>query len=151
MRHKVKGKKLNRNASQRKALFRSLISSLIIHEEIKTTESKAKAIKGMVDKLVAKAKIGSLHARRLLLAFIPNKKAVNKLVDEIAPRFSSRVSGFTRVIRLGKRRGDDAMMAKIEFIEKKEKKEKEEKKSLKEKKKDSKDKKSLKEEKKDSP
>lgn len=119
MRHKIKGKTFNRNTNQRKALFRSLIQSLIIHEEIKTTLSKAKVIKRLVDKLITKAKAGTLQVRRQLMAFLPNKKAVNKLVDDIAPRVKQKTSGFTRFMRLGKRRGDDAMMVKMELVEKK--------------------------------
>ena len=118
MRHRKAGKKLGRNTNQRKALFRGLIQSLIIHEEIKTTVAKAKAVKGLVDKLITKAKKGTLHARRQVLAFLPDKKAANKLVDEIAPRFKKRTSGFTRFVRIGKRRGDDAMIVKMEFTEK---------------------------------
>ena len=117
MRHKKAGKKLNRNTSQRKALFKNLIQSLIIHEEIKTTLAKAKVIKRLFDKLMTKAKEGSLHSRRQILAFLPSKKAANKLVDETAKRFKKRTSGFTRFIRLGKRRGDDAMIVKLELIE----------------------------------
>jgi len=119
MRHNKKGKQLNRNIHQRKALFKSLIQSLILNEEIKTTISKAKAIKGLMDKLITKAKKGSLHVRRQILAFIPNKKIANKLVDEIAPRFQKRTSGFTKITHLGKRLGDKAMMVKMELIEKK--------------------------------
>jgi len=118
MRHKKSGRKLNRNTSQRKALFKNLIQALIIHEQIKTTEAKAKAIKKLMDKLITKAKKGSLHCRRQILAFLPSKKAANKLVDEIASRFIKRTSGFTRFIRLGKRRGDDAMMVRMELTEK---------------------------------
>jgi large subunit ribosomal protein L17 len=121
MRHQKQGKKFGRNTNQRKALLRNLIESLIIHEEIKTTESKAKTLKQLVDKLITKAKIGSLHVRRQILSFLPNKKAVNKLVEEIAPRFKQRTSGFTRFIRLGNRRGDNAMMVKMELVEKKSK------------------------------
>jgi len=124
MKHKKAGKKLNRNTSQRKALFRNLIQNLIIHKEIKTTESKAKAIRRLTDKLITKSKVGSLHVRRQILAFLPDKKAANKLVDEIAVRFKKRTSGFTRFVRLGKRRGDDAMMVKMEFVEKAKKVEK---------------------------
>lgn len=124
MKHKKKGRKLNRNTHQRKALFKSLIQSLILNEEIKTTASKAKAIKGLVDKLIAKAKKGSLHVRRQILAFLPNKKIADKLVDEIAPRFKNRISGFTRIVHLGKRRGDKAMMVKMELVEKKRKEKK---------------------------
>jgi large subunit ribosomal protein L17 len=119
MRHRQSGKKFNRNTSQRKALFKNLIQSLIIHEEIKTTEAKAKAIKRLVAKLITKAKAGTLHARRQILAFLPDKKAANKLFDETALRFKKRTSGFTRLVRLGKRRGDDAMMVKLELTEKK--------------------------------
>ena len=117
MRHRKAGKKLNRNSSQRKALFKNLIQALVVHEEIKTTEAKAKAIKGIIAKLITKAKEGSLHARRQILAFLPDKKAANKLFDEITPRFRQRISGFTRFIRLGKRRGDDAMIVKMEWME----------------------------------
>jgi len=118
MRHQVKGKKLSRNSSQRKALFKSLISALVIHGEIKTTESKAKAIRSLVDKLINKGKKGTLHSRRLISAFLQNKKAVSRIVDELGPIFAQRSGGFSRIIRLGKRRGDDAMMVKLELVEK---------------------------------
>ena len=116
MRHRKSGKKLGRNTAQRKALFRNLISSLFLKEEIKTTLSKAKAIKGLVDKLITKAKKGTLHNQRLIHAFLQNKKATERLVKKIAPRFKKRTSGFTRIIRLGQRRGDAAPMVKIELV-----------------------------------
>lgn len=118
MRHRVAGRKLNRDIKHKKALFKNLISALIIHEEIQTTESKAKAIKGLTDKLISRGKKGTLHARRTIAAFLQNKKAVNKIIDELGPRFRDRVSGFTRINRLGKRRGDDAMLVKMELVEK---------------------------------
>ena len=118
MRHKKKKKTLGRNTKQRKALFKGLIQSLIIHEEIKTTEAKAKAIRRVVEKLVKKAKKGSLHVRRQILAFLPKKEAAHKLVDEIAPRFGKISGGFVRIMRLGKRRGDNATMVKMEFTKK---------------------------------
>lgn len=118
MRHRVKGKKLSRNSSQRKALFKGLINSLFIHGAIETTESKAKAIRGLVDKLISKGKKGTLHSRRLIGAFLQNKKVVNRIVDEFGPLFAKRSSGFSRMTHLGKRRGDDAMMVKLELIEK---------------------------------
>ncbi|MFC1711330.1 50S ribosomal protein L17 [Patescibacteria group bacterium] len=127
-------KKLGRNTNSRKALFRSLIGNLIMHEEIKTTESKAKAVKRLMDKLVSKAKVGSLHVRRQIMAFLPNKTAVNKLVDEIAPRFKDRIGGFTKLTRMGTRRGDNAMMVKMELIEKAKKPKASEKKEAKDKK-----------------
>jgi large subunit ribosomal protein L17 len=119
MRHRVKGKKLGRDSGQRKALFKNLINALILREEIETTESKAKAVKGLVDKLITRGKTGTLHARRLIAAFLADKQAVNKLVDEIAPRFKTRPGGFTRIIRLGRRQGDNAMIVKLELVEKK--------------------------------
>lgn len=118
MRHRKFGKKLGRNKRQRKALFKNLIQALIINEEIKTTESKAKAIRKLVDKLVSKAKKDTLHITRQILAFLPDKKAAFKLIKELAPRFK-RSSGFTRFTRLGKRAGDNAMMVKLEFVDKK--------------------------------
>ena len=124
MRHRVAGKKLSRNTGQRQALFKNLINALVVHGEIKTTEAKAKAIRGLIDKLITRGKKNTLQSRRLLAAFLQNKKAVNKIVDEIAPLFKNRPGGFTRIIRLGKRRGDDAMMARLELVVKPEKKEK---------------------------
>jgi large subunit ribosomal protein L17 len=118
MRHQVKGKKLSRNSSQRKALFKSLINALVIHGEIKTTESKAKAIRGLLDKLINKGKKGTLHSRRLIGAFLQDKMAVSRIVDELGPIFAQRTGGFSRITRLGKRRGDDAMMVKLELVEK---------------------------------
>ncbi len=120
MRHKVKGKKLGRDTGHRKALFKNLINSLVLREEIKTTESKAKAVRGLIDKLITRGKAGTLHARRLIAAFLANQKAVNKIVDELGPRFKARPGGFTRIVRLGRRRGDDAMMVRLELVEKKE-------------------------------
>lgn len=122
MRHRKFGKKLKRSTSQRKALFRQLIASFFLKEEIKTTLSKAKAIKGLVDKLVTKAKKGTLHHQRLIHAFLQNKKATKKLVEEIVPRFKTRTSGFTRIVRLGKRKGDAVEIAKIELIKPKKRK-----------------------------
>ena len=124
MRHQVKGKKLSRDFSQRKALFKNLINALVIHGEIKTTESKAKAIRGLVDKLITKGKRGTFQARRLIGAFLQNKNAVNKIVDELAPTLKNRPGGFTKIVRLGPRRGDDAMMVKLELVEKPQPKEK---------------------------
>jgi len=88
MRHRKKGKKLNRNIKQRQALFKGLIKSLILNQEIKTSQAKAKAIKPIVDKLITKAKAGSLDNRRQVLAFLSDKKAVNHLFDVIAPHVS---------------------------------------------------------------
>lgn len=118
MKHRVSGKKLSRDRVHRKALFKNLINSLVIHGQIKTTESKAKAIRGLVDKLITKGKAGTLHSRKLIAAFLQNKKAVSKIADELAPLFKKRPGGFTRIVRLGKRRGDDAMVVRLELVEK---------------------------------
>lgn len=128
MRHRVSGKKLSRTKNQRKALFKGLISSLVIHGRIKTTEAKAKAIRGLVDRLITKAKTGGLHGRRQVAAILHNKKVVNRLVDEIAPRFSGRPSGFTRLLRLGPRKGDQAMIVELSLVEGEEEEKKERKK-----------------------
>lgn len=134
MKHRVAGRKLSRSRSHRKALFKNLLSALILHGEIKTTESKAKATQRLFDRLVTKSKKGTLHARRTVAAFLNDRKSVNKLVDELTPQFKTRTSGFTRIIRLGKRKGDDAMMVKLELVEKPELKEEKPKKKAKEKK-----------------
>jgi large subunit ribosomal protein L17 len=118
MRHRLKGRKLGRNTHQRQALFKDLIKNLIQHEQIKTTEAKAKTIKGLVDKLFTQAKQGSLSARRQTLAFITDKAIVHKLYDVLAPRTKNRNSGFTRLVRLGQRRGDNTMMATLELTDK---------------------------------
>lgn len=118
MRHRVSGKKLSRNRGQRKALFRGLISELIKRGEIETTEARAKAIKPRVDRLLTQAKKGELAQRRLLRSFLADKTLVKKLVDEIAPRFTRRPGGYTRMVRLGRRRGDNAMLVRVEWVEK---------------------------------
>lgn len=118
MRHRKKGKKLSRNTKQRQALFKSLIRALILKEEVKTTQAKAKAVKGLIDKLITRAKTSSLASRRQVLAFLGDKKAVHKLFDIIVVRSKSRTSGFTRFVRLGRRRGDNTMMVKLEFVDK---------------------------------
>lgn len=127
MRHRVAGKKLSRDRKQRKALFKNLISALVIKGEIKTTESKAKAVRRLAEKLITKGRGGTLHARRQIGAFLQNKEAVNKIVDELGPIFKNRPGGFTRIIRLGQRRGDNAPIVRLELVEKPAKKEEEKK------------------------
>lgn len=116
-RHGIKGRQLNRSTHQRKALFKGLLNSLIEQEEIQTTNAKAKAIQGVFDKLVAKSKLGTIHVRRLLHAFLGDQKTVSKLVDDIAPRMKERPSGFTRIVKLGLRRGDNAQLVKMSLVE----------------------------------
>lgn len=104
------GRKLGRNTNQRTSLFRSLIRSLLLHGSIQTTEAKAKAIKGLVDRIISKGKQGKL-------SFLVQKDIVKKLADDIVPRYEGRLSGFTTTVRMGRRLGDGAMMVKMSLIE----------------------------------
>ena len=115
MRKRKKGRKLSRKKDQRKALLKSLAAALILKEKIKTTEAKAKEVSGFVEKQITRARIGSLHSRRLLARFF-HQKIIKKLVDEIAPRYKERKGGYTRIIKLGQRKIDGAKMAIIELI-----------------------------------
>ncbi len=116
MRHGVKAKHFNRDTKSRKALFKNMLSSLFEHGAVETTEQKAKAIKRLADKIIGKALPGTLSARRVLERFFGSKQVVNRLVDSVAPVMRDRTSGFTRIIRLGNRRGDDATMVKLELV-----------------------------------
>lgn len=117
MRHRVAGRKLGRNTGQRKGLFRSLAISLILNERVTTTEAKAKSIRPQVEKLVTLARDDTEHHRRLVASRLGNENAARKLFDVIAPRFDGQPGGYTRILKLGRRRGDAAPMALIEFIE----------------------------------
>lgn len=114
MRHKVYGKHLSRDKDQRTALFKSLVRSLILEESIKTTQPKAKAIKGLVDKIITQAK--SETSKRLVSQFLIHKPVAEKLTKVILPRVKSRTSGYTSVVKLGPRLGDGAMMVKLSLI-----------------------------------
>ena len=116
MRHRSATSHLGRDTEQRKSLFKNLIQALFEHGSIETTEAKAKAIKGIADKLIHRAQEGTMPARRVLQRFFGTRKAVNVLVDQVAPAMKDRSSGFTRIVRLGKRRGDDSMMVKMELM-----------------------------------
>ncbi|HLC87658.1 MAG TPA: 50S ribosomal protein L17 [Patescibacteria group bacterium] len=114
MRHKVYGKHLSRDKDQRTALFKSLVRSLILEESIKTTQPKAKAVKGLVDKIITQAK--SETSKRLVSQFLIHKPVEEKLIKVILPRVKSRTSGYTSVVKLGPRLGDGAMMVKLSLI-----------------------------------
>lgn len=116
MRHRVAGRKFGRNTNQRKALFRNLAVSLILHERITTTEAKAKTIRPIVEKLVTMSREDTLHHRRLIMARLNDERATSKLFDIIGPRFDGQPGGYTRIYKLGARRGDAAPLAMIEFI-----------------------------------
>ena len=117
MRHKVYGKHLGRDKNQRTALFRGLVRSLFLQGSITTTDTKAKAVKGMVDRLITKSKDKTEASKRVIISTISDTEVVDKLIKEIGPKYSQRKSGFTQVVRLGKRMGDGAMMVRMSLIE----------------------------------
>jgi len=124
MRHQVAGKKLNRSKGARNALRRTLIKQLFTHERIQTTEAKAAAIRGEAEKMITtarnsieKTEAEKVAARRLIAAKLSDHAVVNKLFDEIAPRFVGRPGGYTRVLKLGPRLGDAANMVLLELVE----------------------------------
>lgn len=116
MRHRVKGTAIGRDTQHRKALIRNLLASLFQHGAIETTELKAKVVKRMADKVITKGKPGNLSARRTLESFFGQRQIVNHIMESVVPAVTDRTSGFTRTTRLGKRRGDDATMVKIELV-----------------------------------
>jgi len=117
MRHRQTDSKLGRNTHQRQALFKQQAGALILNESIKTTLAKAKLLVRLMDKLITQAKKNTLASRRRLVAFLNRRPAVNKLVDDIAKRTKTKTSGFTKLIRLGVRRGDNALIARVELID----------------------------------
>jgi len=116
MRHRVAGRRLNRSTGMRRALFRNLISALIRHERIRTTEAKARAIRADAEKLITLAKRGDVNARRQIRRTIADPDLVQKLVNEVAPRYMDRPGGYTRMLKLGPRRGDAAAMVLLELV-----------------------------------
>jgi large subunit ribosomal protein L17 len=117
MRHGNSGRKLNRTASHRKAMFANMSASLITHEQIVTTLPKAKELRPIVEKLITLGKRGDLHARRLVIAQIRDEDAAKRLFDTVAPRYSERHGGYLRIMKAGFRHGDNAAMAVIEFVD----------------------------------
>jgi large subunit ribosomal protein L17 len=116
MRHLKSGRQLSRNSSHRWAMMRNLITALLREEKIQTTDPKAKELRRWVDRVITLGKQGSLHARRQVLSIVQDKVVVRKLFDTIGPRFKDRPGGYTRIIKLGIRRGDAAQMALIELV-----------------------------------
>ncbi len=117
MRHRVHGRKLGRTTAHRKALFRNQLTALFTHERIVTTVPKAKELRPIAERMVTLARTGTLPARRKVLTMVPDRDVVRRLFDEIAPRFMERPGGYTRIVRLGNRRGDGAELALIEFVD----------------------------------
>ena len=117
MRHRLSGRKLNRTSSHRKAMFANMAAALVKHEQIKTTLPKAKELRPFVEKLVTLGKRGDLHARRQIIAKTRDEKTAAKLIDTLASRYEGRQGGYIRVLKAGFRRGDNAPMAVIEFVD----------------------------------
>ena len=116
-RHGNKGRKFGRETDQRRALIKGLASALIDHTSIKTTHAKAKEILPYVEKLVTKAKKGDLHNRRQIISKVATVNSAHKLVDEIAPMLGGRNSGYLRIVKEGNRRGDNAPMSRVSFVD----------------------------------
>ncbi len=116
MRHRKKGNHLGRTASHKKALMRNLAAQVFEHKEIRTTVAKAKELRGYVERLITYGKKGTLHHRRLAFQFLQNKQAVNTLFNEIAPTYEDRAGGYTRIIRLGTRKGDNAEISIFQLV-----------------------------------
>ena len=119
MRHLKTGRKLNRTAAHRKALMRNLVKALLLREQIQTTDAKAKELRRWADRMVTLGKKNSVHARRLAFSYLGSRRLVQRLFDEVAPRFQSRSGGYTRVLKIGPRRGDAAPISLVEFTERK--------------------------------
>ena len=120
MRHGKKGRKLNRTASHRHALMSNLAASLVLHKRIRTTDAKAKEVRGFVERLVTYAKKSDVHGRRLILRKINGtlgKKIANILIHDIAPNYENRNGGYTRIIKLNNRKNDNAPISIIEFVD----------------------------------
>jgi large subunit ribosomal protein L17 len=116
MRHRKGGSKLGRNPAHRRATLRNLVTNVIIRERVHTTLARARAARPLVDRMITLGKRDSLHTRRQAAAFLETPGAVKKLFDELAPRFAERPGGYTRILRAGFRRGDDAAVAVLELV-----------------------------------
>jgi large subunit ribosomal protein L17 len=116
MRHGVVSRRFDRPLGYRQMMFRNLVTEILDHEKIQTTEPKAKAVQGMAEKMITLAKTNNLHARRQAMAFIVEKRVTDKLFAELGPRYAERHGGYTRIVKLGMRMGDGASMVQIELV-----------------------------------
>jgi large subunit ribosomal protein L17 len=116
MRHGVISGRFDRPIGFRQMMFRNLVTEILDHEKIKTTEPKAKAVRGMAEKMITLAKEGGLHARRQAMSYITDSKVAEKLFAELGPRYAQRSGGYTRIVKLGVRTGDGASMVQIELV-----------------------------------
>ena len=117
MRHRLAGRKLGRRTGHRRALYRNLVTDLLKHEKIITTEAKAKEVRGLAEKMITLGKKSGLHSYRQALSFIIDKKVAEKVFLELAPRYAERPGGYTRITKLGPRLGDGAPMVQLELVE----------------------------------
>ena len=118
MRHNISGRKFDRDSSHKRAMFRNLVTDLLNYEKIVTTEAKAKEIQAIAEKTITLGKRGGLSARRQMLAFVFDVKVVEKVFSDLAPRFTQRQGGYTRITKLAPRLGDGASMAQLELVDK---------------------------------
>jgi large subunit ribosomal protein L17 len=116
MRHQKAGRKLGRNSSHRKAMFKNMVTSLFIHQQLETTDAKAKEIRSIAEKMITLAKRGDLHARRQALAYMMDKTVTHRLFDEIQEKYHDRQGGYIRIIKKGTRKGDGAPTSIIQLV-----------------------------------
>jgi large subunit ribosomal protein L17 len=116
MRHRKKGRKLSRTKEPREMMLKNLACSVLVYEKVKTTESKAKEVRSLVEKTITVAKKGDLTARRKLISALPQQNAINKLMDILGERYKERPGGYTRIVKLGNREGDGAPVVQIELV-----------------------------------
>ncbi len=116
MRHNIAGRRLSRDSGHRKALYRNLVTSLLKHEKIVTTEAKAKEIRGMAEKMITLGKKSGLHSYRQALSFLTDKTVTKKVFAELGPRYKERAGGYTRIVKLEPRLGDNAPMVQLELV-----------------------------------
>ncbi|OGY89873.1 MAG: 50S ribosomal protein L17 [Candidatus Komeilibacteria bacterium RIFCSPLOWO2_01_FULL_52_15] len=116
MRHRKKRVKLGRESGPRRALLKNLATQVILYEKVRTTQAKAKAIRPIVEKIITRGKVKSVHTKRMIGRYIRQPKAVMKVLDVLGPRYKDRKGGYTRIIKMGQRAGDGAPMVSIEFV-----------------------------------
>jgi large subunit ribosomal protein L17 len=116
MRHSIAGRQLGRDSSHRQAMYRNLVTDLLKHEKIVTTEAKAKEVRGMAEKMITLGKKSGLHAYRQAMTVITDTKVTQKLFSELAPRYKERPGGYTRIVKLEPRLGDNAPMVQLELV-----------------------------------
>ena len=116
MRHGVAGRRLGRSSSHRKAMYRNLVTDLLNYEKVTTTEAKAKEVRSLAEKMITLGKGGKLHSLRQAVSFVTDRRVVEKLFNELAPRYAERHGGYTRIVKLGPRLGDGAPMVQLELV-----------------------------------